>query len=219
MKITVFAAHPDDAETTVGGSICRYTAAGHAVHVVNMTNNGTARVKCAADSAAVMGNTVEFMDFKDSEMTVTPEGIELVRKKILERKPDLIWTQFPADVHIDHICTGALVLEAVDAIRLEDGGYAPELWFFAPCEGYQALCFHPDHFEDVSDFYERKRKAVACYDPPIPIWDCYPIHLTIDKFHGYQAGCEFAEGFAKCNFRIGPCRHRVIGDYEYTEKK
>jgi len=222
MKILIFAAHPDDAETCVGGSICRYVEAGHSVHVINMTNENTERVSCADRACAILKCTHEFLDFvdigavPDSEgpcrlgMRFDPAHLESVTTKLREHQPDLVWAHWPVDTHPDHIAAGSLVLRACDNLRLE-GDLVPDLWFFLPATGYQSLCFAPDHFEDVTPYIERKRQAVAEYEC-VNIFESYPIHETAMKYHGYQGGYLYAEAFVKCHFRVGDPRYKVVGE-------
>jgi LmbE family N-acetylglucosaminyl deacetylase len=222
MNIMIFAAHPDDAEVTVGGSICRYTDAGHRVHVVNMTNNGTERVDCAARTSAILGCSCEFLDFADigtlglqsgpSTLGIRfdPEHLAVVQAKIEAERPDLVWAHWPVDTHPDHIAAGSLVLRACDNIRLQ-GNYHPQLWFMAPAIGYQALCFAPDHYEDITPYVERKRTAVAEY-ACVDIFAAYPIDETATKFYGYASGNAYAEAFVKCHFRVGRERYDVVGE-------
>ena len=222
MKIVIFAAHPDDAEVCVGGSICRYVAAGHSVHVVNMTNNHTVRVASAARAAALLGFTYEFLDFPDMGVSPEAEGmsalgvrfdpphLQVVTDTLREHRPDLVWAHWPVDTQPDHIAAGSLVLRACDNLRIE-GEMTPALWFFLPAFGYQSLCAVPNHFEDVSAYMDRKRQAVAEYEC-INIFEYYPIEETAMKFYGYQNGCLYAEAFVKCHFRIGGPRYKVIGE-------
>ncbi len=222
MKILVFAAHPDDAETTVGGSIARHTDAGDQVHVINLTNDGTERVACAARACQTLGCTCEFLAFRDVGGVPATEGpqrlgvqfdsahLAVVTAKLQEHRPDLVWAHWPVDTHPDHVAAGALALRACDQLRLA-GAFCPELCFFLPAIGYQALCCHPDHFEDITAYRERKRRAVGEYEC-VHIWDAYAIHETSDKYHGYLAGCLYAEGFIRCHFRVGEPRYRVVGD-------
>jgi LmbE family N-acetylglucosaminyl deacetylase len=218
MKILVFAAHPDDAEWAVGGSICRYTDAGHSVHVVNMTNNHTARVACAQETNKLLGCTCEFLDFNDlvtEESTphylgvrFDPEHLAIVRQKIEEHHPDLVWAHWPVDTHPDHVATGSLVLRATDQIRLA-ADWHPELWFFAPTVGYQAVCFRPDHFEDITPYVERKKQAMLIYEKVVSIMQYYVTEETAHRYYGYLSGFTYAEAFIKCNFRMGRERYEV----------
>lgn len=220
MKILVFAAHPDDAETTVAGSIGVYIKKGHSVHIVNMTNKGGPRVACAEKSADIFGATVEFLPFEDSGecsdqsrnnlgVQFDSEHLNTVLQTIELHKPDLVWAHWPVDTHPDHIATGALVLRACDLLRLEEK-LVPDLWFFSPCLGYQALCFKPDIFIDVTEFIELKKQVIAVYNGVVPIMDLYKMEEEVMKYNGFQHGCFFAEGFVRCNFRIGKPRYEVI---------
>lgn len=220
MRVLIFAAHPDDAEMTVGGSICRYVDAGHSVHVVNMTNNHTARVACAQEASKILGCTCEFLDLEDVAakpkdqsaehlgMQFNPSHLKIVMEKIREHQPDLIWAHWPVDTHPDHIAAGALVLRATDLIRLE-GTWQPDLWFFPPAMGYQAICFRPDHFEDITPYLERKKDALMVYEKVISILQYYVIDETAHRYNGYLSGYMYAEAFIKCHFRVGRERYEV----------
>lgn len=222
MKILIFAAHPDDAEVCVGGSICRYVEQGHTVHVINMTNNDGPRVACAQRAAEMLGFTVEFLDFEDIGsdrlknrshhlgVTFDPAHLQVVDARLHEHRPDLVWAHWPVDTHPDHVAAGSLVMRACDNIRLF-GDWQPDLWFFAPALGYQAVCFQPNHYEDVTPYTEQKKQAVGLYDI-VDIWQSYPLEETAMKYHGYASGYAYAEAFTKCHFRVGPARYEVIGD-------
>lgn len=222
MKIVILAAHPDDAETCVGGSIRRYVEAGHDVHVINFTNARGPRVDCAARAGALLGFTHEFLDYPDAGPLgsfVNPElgvacdtsTLRHVQERLQELHPDMVWAHWQVDTNTDHVAVGSLALMAVDNLRLAHNDWHPELWFYFPAPGYQALCLCPDHYEDISPYYELKRRAVAEYDV-VDIFSCYPIHETADKYWGYMAGCLYAEAFRKCHFRVGRARFDVVGE-------
>lgn len=222
MKVLVFAAHPDDAEFCVGGSICRYIERGHDVHVVNMTNNHGPRVTCAQRAAELLGFTFTFLDFNDAGenalsthrthlgMQFDPEHLRVIDAVLREHRPDLVWAHWPVDTHPDHIAAGSLVLRACDNIRLE-GDWLPELWFFAAAYGYQSVCFKPDHYEDVTPYVDLKKQAVYQY-LAVNVHEAYPLEETAMKYYGYASGFAYAEAFMKCHFRIGRARYEVIGD-------
>lgn len=221
MKIIVFAAHPDDAETIVAGSICSYIKQGHSVHIVNMTGAGGARVQCASDTAKLYGATCEFLPFKDAGEVAEENAplhlgvqfdskhLDVIYKVIQAQKPDMVWTHWPVDTHPDHVATGALTARATDLLRLE-GEIIPDLWYYGPCIGYQALCFKPDHFVDVTDFIDIKQQGIDIYNKIVPIAESYKMEITVMKHNGFQAGCHYAEGFVRSNFRIGDARYKVL---------
>jgi len=232
MNILVFAAHPDDAEMCVGGSIARYVDAGHDVHVINATNSNGPRVTCAAAACKMLGCTHEFMDFEDlsGDGTVDITGSRLgvcfdeahlsaVLAKLREHKANMVWTHWPVDAHPDHVAVGALVLRACDLLRYhEDDPMA--LWFFAAAMGYQSLSFQPNHHEDITDYIGRKRAALAQYDGTVDIFEVYAIHETADKYAGYASGHAYAEAFVKCALRDRSRRDRIVGEgREWVEEE
>ncbi|MBI4026723.1 MAG: PIG-L family deacetylase [Verrucomicrobia bacterium] len=64
----VFSAHPDNAETCCGGTICRLSDEEHRVHIVHMTCASPVHAGEAAAAAKIMGATVEVWKFPDGKM-------------------------------------------------------------------------------------------------------------------------------------------------------
>jgi len=224
MRIVIFAAHPDDAEMCVGGSIARYVDAGHNVHVVNATNGDGPRVACAAAACEVLGCTHEFMPFEDQAgdgsfalgearlgVCFDEAHLSAVLAKLREHEPDMVWTHWPVDAHPDHAALGTSVLRAVDVLcYYEDDPL--KLWFFAAAPGYQTLSFQPNHYEDITAHLDRKRRALEAYEPTVDIFSVYAIHRTADKHAGYASGYAYAEAFVQCALRDRAQRDRIIGE-------
>lgn len=230
MKIIIFAAHPDDAEISVGGSICRYLEAGHQVHVIHTTGKKSKRFVTAGKTAAILGHTYEFMDLKDRGLgkdqlklglKFDEPTLKAVYKKIKEHKPDMVWSLWPIDCHPDHAGLGTCVTYACDLIRLEKHkNWCPELWYYYGASGYQSICMAPNHYEDITPYVERKRLAIEEYAKVVDVRAGISIHETSWKYNGYQSGFLYAEAFTKCSFRIGDARYEVVGEgIELTSKK
>lgn len=209
-RILVFSAHPDDAETCCGGTICRFSDEGYRVHIVHMTCSSPIRATEAAAAAKVMGATVEVWKFTDGKMKVELTGVRKVQLLISKFRPKLVLAHWPVDYHPDHQATGCLVLQAINKLEGEIDP-CPELHFFEACPGYQSYYFHPNHHVDISPYVKRKRDAVACH-ASVRCLDVYPIHETMAKARGYESGASYAEGFIRLPFRLGNTRHLVVGE-------
>jgi LmbE family N-acetylglucosaminyl deacetylase len=209
-RILVFSAHPDDAETCCGGTICRLSDAGHRVHILHLTCSAPIRAREAAAAAKTMGATVEVWDFPDGGMRVDPDGVSRVRVRLARFKPHLVLAHWPVDFHPDHQATGCLVLQALNQLEEKLRPW-PELHFFEACPGYQSYYFHPNHYVDITPYVARKRDAVARH-ASVNCLDVYPIHETAHKSRGYESGYRYAEGFIRLPFRRGATRHQVIGE-------
>ncbi len=141
--VLVLAPHPDDETLGCGAALHAAVAAGHAVHVVTVTDGGgshpgsaawpaarVARVRRAelADALRTLGGgriTREGLDHPDQGTpTVTaPAGIRTVDRLlgiVRERRLAHLWTVWEGDPHVDHERCAALA-RALEARAADDG--------------------------------------------------------------------------------------------------
>lgn len=201
LKVLVAGAHPDDPETGCGGTIARYTEAGHNVVSLYLTRGeggipGTghdeaARIRTAeAENACkILKATPEFFGQIDGETTVTSDAYSHIREMIQEINPDLIFTQWPVDTHRDHRTISVLVYDA----WLGAGKSIP-LYYFEVMSGIQTQSFNPTDYVDITSVEEIKRKACFAHESQHPA-ELYPIHEKMSLFRGMEFGCEHAEAF------------------------
>ena len=211
-NILIFGAHPDDAETGCGGTICRYVAEGCRVHVIHMTCSKPVRAEESQAAAKIMGATVEGWDFPDGKMAVDAAGVQRVQDKISQFKPDLVFGHWPVDFHPDHQAVGCRMMRALNNLELQ-GAPAPwpELYLFQAAAGYQTYHFHPNMYVDITAYRQRKREAALCH-ASVNIARSYPIIETSNKAHGYAGGFSYAEAFIRVAFRRGRTRDNVVGE-------
>lgn len=135
LRIIVFGAHPDDCEIRAGGVGAKWTALGHHVKFVSMTNGDIghwreaggplaqrrfAEMKRAAD---ILGIQVEVLDNHDGELMPTLENRRTVTRLIRQWGADIVICNRPNDYHPDHRYTGVLV---------QDAAYMVTVPFFCP---------------------------------------------------------------------------------------
>ena len=123
-KILVIGAHPDDPETSVGGTMCLLADAGHEVVSVYFTRGeagipgkshdeaAAIRSKEAEAACAIMGVRPLFMNQIDGSTEVNADRYREMRELIEQEKPDVVITHWPIDSHRDHAVCGILVLDA-----------------------------------------------------------------------------------------------------------
>ena len=124
LRIIAFGAHPDDCELQVGGVASMWSAKGHHVKLVSVTNGDighwreaggplAARRKAEVEQASkIFGSTVEVLDNHDGELMPTLENRRAIIRLIREWKADLVLSPRPNDYHPDHRYTGILVQDA-----------------------------------------------------------------------------------------------------------
>jgi LmbE family N-acetylglucosaminyl deacetylase len=203
LKVLVAGGHPDDPESGCGGTIARYSDAGHEVVALYLTRGeagipGTppdeaARIRTAEAQAAceVLKARPVFAGQIDGGTEVTPAWYDRLRELVAAERPDLILTHWPVDTHRDHRAASLLVYDAW--LRMEP---KPALYFFEVLTGWQTQAFHPTDYVDITATAERKRAAVHAHASQTPD-EWYPAHERMSTFRGLECGCTHAEGFVR----------------------
>ncbi|MDF1741049.1 MAG: PIG-L family deacetylase [Verrucomicrobiales bacterium] len=130
LRIIAFGAHPDDAEFRLSGCAAKWTALGHKVKFVSVTNgdighwkeSGGAlakrRIAEVEEAARRLGIEVEVLDIHDGEIMPTLENRKIIARLIREWDADIVITHRPYDYHPDHRNAGLLVRDAAFMIRV-----------------------------------------------------------------------------------------------------
>lgn len=116
MKILVLAAHPDDAEISIGGTMISHIMQGDEVYLINFTNgeptpHGTVEIRLeeARKSDQIMDiNKRIVMDLPNRYLQDTIENRQKVAEHIREIRPDVMLVQTGVDQHPDHIAAHEL---------------------------------------------------------------------------------------------------------------
>ncbi|MFZ3150372.1 MAG: PIG-L deacetylase family protein [Anaerolineaceae bacterium] len=186
-KILIILAHPDDPEFFLGGTIARWTQAGHTVQYVLLTKGekGTSpeypdpqqlaaiRQSEQKAAAAVLGVTqVEILDYSDGYLTPDLEKRKVVTRLIRKAKPDVVVSCDPQSYYIgntylnhpDHRAAGQIVVDAVFPAT-GNRSFFPELieeGFPAHrvAELWLSLPNLPNVEVDVSEQWEKRTEAL-----------------------------------------------------------
>jgi LmbE family N-acetylglucosaminyl deacetylase len=159
LRIICFGAHPDDCEIQAGGVGAMWSARGHHVKLVSVTNGDIGhwreaggplakRRKAEAEEAdKILGVTCEVLDIHDGELLPTLENRRLITRLIREWKADIVLGPRPNDYHPDHRYTGVLV---------QDAAYMVTVPFFCPDVPYlknnPVFLYYPDSFQKPNPF-------------------------------------------------------------------
>lgn len=202
-RILVIGAHPDDPESMCGGTMAKLVREGHDVVAVYMTRGErgipgasleeAARIRTAEAKAAckVLGCRYRFMTQIDGAGEITPDRYKEFIELINDEKPDIVFTHWPMDTHRDHAICSILTLDAWN--RCEKSF---DLFFCEVETGQQSMTFTASSvLVDISDVEQVKKEACYCHvSQNVPeFYDTW--HHTMDKYHGYRFGVEYAEAF------------------------
>jgi len=216
VEILAVGAHPDDVELGCGGLLLAMRDRGYRFAIVDLTagekgSRGTKeeRAREAKAAAELLGATArECLELPDTAVEATDGAVRRMVETLRKWRPQLVVSMHADDLHPDHAACARIVERAA---------------FLAPlakysCEGAPHRVarvirysrhpwFVPGFVVDITDYFERKVAAIACYEsqftretegPRTKI--SAPTFLedlrAFWRHHGVGAGALYAEPFA-----------------------
>lgn len=223
LDVLIFAAHPDDAELSMGGTIAKLTKAKMKVGIIDMTKGelgtrGTieTRKEEAKKASEILGLAFrENLEFADGKVKFNQDFLLKIINKIRKHRPSIIFAPYKNDRHPDHIGASQLVKEAMfftglPKIETFEGDDIQEL--FRPSKLFyymQTYDFEPSFIVDISDTFAIKMESVKAYgtqfhNPDINL-DAPETFISKPGFvkylearaqtYGFKIGKEFGEPF------------------------
>lgn len=177
LDFLTFAAHPDDAELSMGGTIAKMINLGKSFGIIDLTEGelgtrGTkqTRKEEADEASKILGLTVrENLSIPDGNIFVTKENTIKIIRCIRKYRPKIIFAPYFNDRHPDHIEASKLIKRAMFFSGLPkietklDGelqkAYRPKKLFYF----IQTYEFDPTFIVDISDTFETKLKSMKAY--------------------------------------------------------
>ena len=175
LDVLVVAAHPDDAEISVGGTMLLLARAGKKVGVVDLSRGelgtrGSADDRARETAAAnrLLGLAVRHnLELADGRVEATLEARERLAALVREHEPEILLAHHVDDLHPDHRTAGELARSAwylAGLARLADPSATKparrpkRLYHFM---GH--VPFEPTFVVDIGPVFEEKRALVRCY--------------------------------------------------------
>jgi N-acetylglucosamine malate deacetylase 1 len=221
LDVLVFAAHPDDAELAMGGTIAKLSANHLKVGIIDFTRGemgtrGTAeaRQKEAFKAAGILKAALrENLSIPDGSIEQTKEHLMKVILSIRRYKPKIIFAPYLKDRHPDHADVSLIVKRAMFSCGLAkiktfdkevpQQAYRPKRIFYY----MQTYTFEPTFIYDITDYFDVKMKAVKSYESQFhnpksiepETFISRPEFLHYIKaraeFYGFQIGKHYGEPF------------------------
>jgi LmbE family N-acetylglucosaminyl deacetylase len=202
LKIVCIGGHPDDPESGCAGTLSRYAELGHSVTVLYLTRGergirnqgldeaGKIRTAECEKACQVMGARPRFFGQIDGATEITRAHVESMTKVLTEEQPDVIFTHWPVDTHMDHQVASMLAIRSWMAL-----GERSLLYFFEVNTGSQSQGFLPNTYVDVTPVLEKKKAALFAHvsQDGQGIWREH--HEIIARWRGREAGVGAAEAF------------------------
>ena len=177
LDVLITTAHPDDAESAMGGTILKLLAEGKKVGICDFTRGelgtrGSADIRDAEATEADkrLGLTTRVnLGFRDGFFNNDEDHVRQVIEVIRRFQPDILFTNPPCDRHPDHgraydIARQAAFPSGLPKVETAYNGKGQDAWrpqrVFHYIQSYQ----HAPHFVvDVSAHWEKKIHAVKAY--------------------------------------------------------
>lgn len=186
LDVLVFAAHPDDAELSIGGTIAALTSAGKKVGVIDLTQGemgtrGTPKLRMQeAEKASEILNLSyrKNLQILDTRIENTREHQLLIIEQVRKTQPHICLVGAPDDRHPDHRHATELVLNALfyaglRKIETTDEDKNPQpVWRPKHILHYmQDQPFDPDFIFDITDFIEIKKDSLKAFSSQFNVQD------------------------------------------------
>ncbi len=201
LSVLCVGGHPDDPESGCGGTLARYAALGHAVTILYLTRgergidgkslDEAARIRSAESEAAcrILGATAAFFGQIDGATELNHAHVDAMHRFFATAKPDIVFTHWPVDTHMDHQVASILTVRAWMSLS------TARLYFFEVNAGSQTQGFLPNTYVDISSVVEQKKTALFAHvsQDGRGIWREH--HEIMAQWRGREAGVAAAEAF------------------------
>ena len=213
LRVVAVGGHCDDPQTCAGGTLTLYADQGHDVVAVSLTGSAPGPDANPEDRmvkdmqncikmAEILKIRLDFLHYGGSNSgqftlpvrygtgsEITGQRYNEFTEILLDKyKPDIVFTHWPIDFHMDHRAASLLTYSA----WLASGKKFP-LYYFEAELGTQTQNFYPTHYVNTTSVEERYHQAFRAqtlfYDA---IW---PIHDMMRQMRGHESGCSRAEAF------------------------
>lgn len=214
LDLLVVAAHPDDAEISVGGTILASAAQGLRVGVLDLTSgeptpHGSPEKRAAETARATDVLDLEYrenLDLPNRSLQDTLDARRLLAGVFRQVRPRIVLAPYWEDVHPDHVAASRLCDDARFWSKLSKTDMPGEP-FWPPLMLYYwsiHLRIHPKpaFVFDISNHVERKLEAVRCYESQLLTGRSDEFPTVLDdirdrsRYWGWTIGTAYAEPFA-----------------------
>jgi N-acetylglucosamine malate deacetylase 1 len=203
MKVLVIAAHPDDAELAIGGTIAKLVKSGHICKLLiavtpSEQSSGVStkefkmvRQNECEKAAEILGTEFETLNLDPYQMWFKRDLVKTIDTNINEFAPQIVFTHWNHDSHQDHVAIANATFAAcrrnsISLIMYEQliaGGITP-------------YSFQPNIFLDITDVIQIKLKSVGIYalqQKKDRQW--LKAVEGVAAFRGNQIGVQYAEAY------------------------
>ena len=216
LNIVCIGAHPGDPEFGCGGTLAKYSDAGHNVTILYLTRGEASdasktfeqmaalRTKEAETACNILRAKALFAGQIDANTELNKKSIAGITGLIMMQAPDIVFTHWPLDTHQDHQVAALLGFNA-----WAKSSQAFQLYYYEVNTGSETMDFAPTDYVDITAVRDRKKEAMFAHQTQSPEEVYASFFKTMEDFRGLEAGVPAAEGFI--HFKVKKERTSVIG--------
>ncbi len=214
LRVVAVGGHADDPQSCAGGTLALFAERGHDVVGLSLAggpppppdaNPEERRVKSRLDAmrmAQILKIRLDCLNYGGSNSgqnggpiiyrsacEISGQRYKEFTEILLDKyRPDIVFTHWPIDFHMDHRAASLLTYSA----WLASGKKFP-LYYMEAELGTQTQNFYPTHYVDITAVEERTRQAWAADSTVYP--EVWPLHDLMRRMRGAEHGCKVAEAF------------------------
>lgn len=214
LRVVAVGGHADDPTTCVGGTLALFAEQGHDVVGLSLAggpppppdaNPNERRIKSRLDAikmAQILKIRLDCLNYGGSNSgqngapivyrsacEISGQRYRQFTEILLDKyRPDIVFTHWPIDFHMDHRAASLLTYSA----WLASGKKFP-LYYMEAELGTQTQNFYPTHYVDITAVEERTRQAWLALTTIYP--EVWPLHDMMRRMRGAEHGCKVAEAF------------------------
>ena len=232
VDILVVAAHPDDAEMSMAGSILLFKGKKFKVGVVDLTNGeptpfGTVKKRMRErDKASKLLGLDEriTLDLPNRELQPTLEARHRLAEVFRALKPRVIFGHWRVDAHPDHMAASQIIQGARFDAKLTKTNLKGEPHYPSRLYYHQAnhlrMVRQPAFVLDITQHFEKKLKVCLCYASQFHTRERRDYlkkrMREAGAYAGSLAGCSYGEPFYS-DETIGLCDVRDLVEFSCEE--
>ena len=208
-NILVIGAHYDDSELGAGGSAARWLSEGKNVYKITLTDTVVKSdlMSLNITSDEVLANSrdacLKIGGVKELDFPTAPYGnleysqtiMQDLERILAEYQIDTCIFHYKDDYNTDHLAASRICRTAAR--------HCDNLLMYQSNPYIIAEDFYPNVFVDVTDYIEKKREALMCYDQAHNRQgNLFETNIERNKIWGYGNHCGYAEGFVAIKLQL-----------------
>lgn len=198
MKVLAIGAHFDDIEIGCGGSLLKHMKNNDDIYMLVITKSNykdkdhtrlsSAAFKEGKKNAKYLGAELIIGNFKTLTLTANKKLVDYISEVVEDIKPDIVYTHFYGDQHLDH--------EAIGKASLICCRNVFKVLMYSSNSYQCTKLFVPNYFIEISDFINEKLYLIDNYKSEKNKIEKYKNNTEIiNKYYGIKNNKQYCEGF------------------------